>query len=338
MASRRASASASRKAPWPTDSRRPPAAGGTARRVAVIDRRAGGATTDRGDERPATGGRPPDRPRSSGSHAPPSHAARRHRGRPRLPRRRRRNRTVTARDGDARTRAVDGRTVERARRERPVAPRRSGTGVATVEGERHDLRPGSLVPIEPGETHETRTVGSEPPVTVTVYAPPEYRDRSRPSGSAPAPRPSSRWSSRGPSVLAARFVPKVTTRDPLVSSPGNVPSVRSAGNGPDRSTWECLALPGDGAPRTGRRVLSAGARPRPRPRPRARRVAGRPRSARGGDADGSGIPQRTGTPETPPVTERTAVPGTTGRVRTRPSHSPALVSELLAGGAVTCSR
>ena len=46
--------------------------------------------------------------------------------------------------------------------------------MATVESERHDLQPGSLVPIEPGETHETRTVGSEPPVTVTVYAPPEY--------------------------------------------------------------------------------------------------------------------------------------------------------------------
>ncbi|MFB6192352.1 MAG: cupin domain-containing protein [Haloarculaceae archaeon] len=50
----------------------------------------------------------------------------------------------------------------------------SGTGRATIEGETHDLRPGALVLIEPGETHEITNTGSEPLATINVYAPPEY--------------------------------------------------------------------------------------------------------------------------------------------------------------------
>jgi mannose-6-phosphate isomerase-like protein (cupin superfamily) len=50
----------------------------------------------------------------------------------------------------------------------------SGTGTATVEGEDHDLAPGRLVLIEPGETHEITNTGDQPLETVNVYAPPEY--------------------------------------------------------------------------------------------------------------------------------------------------------------------
>ncbi|MFC6615221.1 cupin domain-containing protein [Halopenitus salinus] len=50
----------------------------------------------------------------------------------------------------------------------------SGTGRATIEGDRHDLRAGTLVLIEPGETHEIVNTGDDPLVTVNVYAPPEY--------------------------------------------------------------------------------------------------------------------------------------------------------------------
>ena len=50
----------------------------------------------------------------------------------------------------------------------------AGTGAATVEGESVDLRPGTLVLIEPGETHEITNTGSEPLETVNVYAPPDY--------------------------------------------------------------------------------------------------------------------------------------------------------------------
>ena len=50
----------------------------------------------------------------------------------------------------------------------------SGAGVAVIDGDEYDLRPGELVLIEPGEDHEIRTEGDEPLVTVNVYAPPEY--------------------------------------------------------------------------------------------------------------------------------------------------------------------
>ncbi len=50
----------------------------------------------------------------------------------------------------------------------------SGTGTATVEGTAHALRPGTLVCIESGETHEIVNDGDEPLETVNVYAPPVY--------------------------------------------------------------------------------------------------------------------------------------------------------------------
>lgn len=50
----------------------------------------------------------------------------------------------------------------------------SGTGTATVEGEAHDLRAGTLLLIEPGETHEIANTGRDPLETINVYAPPEY--------------------------------------------------------------------------------------------------------------------------------------------------------------------
>jgi mannose-6-phosphate isomerase-like protein (cupin superfamily) len=50
----------------------------------------------------------------------------------------------------------------------------SGNGTATVEGETRDVRAGTLLLVEPGETHEIANDGDEPLVTVNVYAPPEY--------------------------------------------------------------------------------------------------------------------------------------------------------------------
>lgn len=50
----------------------------------------------------------------------------------------------------------------------------SGSGTATIEGESVDLEAGTLVLVEPGETHEITNTGTEPLETVNVYAPPEY--------------------------------------------------------------------------------------------------------------------------------------------------------------------
>lgn len=50
----------------------------------------------------------------------------------------------------------------------------SGTGVAIVEGERVELREGTLVLIGRGETHEIRNTGDVPLKTLNVYVPPGY--------------------------------------------------------------------------------------------------------------------------------------------------------------------
>ena len=50
----------------------------------------------------------------------------------------------------------------------------SGTGRATVEGKVYPLRPGALVLIERGDTHEIRNTGRTPLRTVSVYVPPAY--------------------------------------------------------------------------------------------------------------------------------------------------------------------
>jgi mannose-6-phosphate isomerase-like protein (cupin superfamily) len=52
----------------------------------------------------------------------------------------------------------------------------SGTGLAIVEGERVELREGTLILIERGDRHEIRNTGSKPLQTVNCYLPPAYTD------------------------------------------------------------------------------------------------------------------------------------------------------------------
>jgi mannose-6-phosphate isomerase-like protein (cupin superfamily) len=52
----------------------------------------------------------------------------------------------------------------------------SGAGVAIVEGERIELREGTLLLIERGECHEIRNTGETPLKTLNVYVPPAYTD------------------------------------------------------------------------------------------------------------------------------------------------------------------
>jgi mannose-6-phosphate isomerase-like protein (cupin superfamily) len=49
-----------------------------------------------------------------------------------------------------------------------------GTGVAIVEGERIELREGTLLLIQRGERHEIRNTGDGPLRTLNVYVPPAY--------------------------------------------------------------------------------------------------------------------------------------------------------------------
>ena len=51
-----------------------------------------------------------------------------------------------------------------------------GEGVAVVEGDRVELREGTLVLIGRGESHEIRNTGREPLRTLNVYVPPAYTD------------------------------------------------------------------------------------------------------------------------------------------------------------------
>jgi mannose-6-phosphate isomerase-like protein (cupin superfamily) len=50
----------------------------------------------------------------------------------------------------------------------------SGEGKATVNGEDHTLRPGSLLLLEAGDTHEIANTGQGPLETFNIYAPPAY--------------------------------------------------------------------------------------------------------------------------------------------------------------------
>jgi mannose-6-phosphate isomerase-like protein (cupin superfamily) len=50
----------------------------------------------------------------------------------------------------------------------------SGTGVATVDGSRVELREGTLVLIQRGEKHEINNTGNGPLRTLNVYVPPAY--------------------------------------------------------------------------------------------------------------------------------------------------------------------
>ena len=47
----------------------------------------------------------------------------------------------------------------------------SGEGAAIVQGEPHVLRPGVLLLVERGETHEIRNTGTQPLRTLSVYIP-----------------------------------------------------------------------------------------------------------------------------------------------------------------------
>jgi mannose-6-phosphate isomerase-like protein (cupin superfamily) len=50
----------------------------------------------------------------------------------------------------------------------------SGTGVAVVEGERIELREGTLALIQRGDRHEIRNTGDAPLKTLNLYVPPAY--------------------------------------------------------------------------------------------------------------------------------------------------------------------
>lgn len=51
---------------------------------------------------------------------------------------------------------------------------RSGTGMAIVASRRQRLRPGTLLLIERGTTHEILNTGRGPLVTLNWYVPPAY--------------------------------------------------------------------------------------------------------------------------------------------------------------------
>lgn len=50
----------------------------------------------------------------------------------------------------------------------------SGEGAAIIEGKQHELKQGTLVLIECGESHEIRNTGAQPLETINFYIPPAY--------------------------------------------------------------------------------------------------------------------------------------------------------------------
>lgn len=50
----------------------------------------------------------------------------------------------------------------------------SGSGVATVEDKKVDIKKGDLLLIEKQETHKITNSGDKPLKTFNIYAPPEY--------------------------------------------------------------------------------------------------------------------------------------------------------------------
>ena len=50
----------------------------------------------------------------------------------------------------------------------------NGEGLGVVDGERVELREGTLVLIQRGETHEIRNTGRQPLRTLNIYVPPAY--------------------------------------------------------------------------------------------------------------------------------------------------------------------
>lgn len=51
-----------------------------------------------------------------------------------------------------------------------------GTGVAVINGHKTKLKTGTIILIEAGDLHEIRNTGRTLLKTVSVYAPPAYRD------------------------------------------------------------------------------------------------------------------------------------------------------------------
>lgn len=51
-----------------------------------------------------------------------------------------------------------------------------GTGTAIINGHKTSLKPGKMVLIEAGDRHEIRNTGRSLLKTVSIYAPPAYRD------------------------------------------------------------------------------------------------------------------------------------------------------------------
>jgi mannose-6-phosphate isomerase-like protein (cupin superfamily) len=62
-----------------------------------------------------------------------------------------------------------------------------GTGVAIVNGRRQRLRPGVLLLIEKGDTHEIRADGNSDLKTLNVYVPPAYKDEDTPLPAGKSP-------------------------------------------------------------------------------------------------------------------------------------------------------
>jgi mannose-6-phosphate isomerase-like protein (cupin superfamily) len=56
----------------------------------------------------------------------------------------------------------------------------SGTGRATLGRRRQPLKPGTLLLIERGTTHEIRNTGRTPLKTLNLYVPPAYTDSGDP--------------------------------------------------------------------------------------------------------------------------------------------------------------
>lgn len=50
----------------------------------------------------------------------------------------------------------------------------SGEGKATVNGQDHELKPGDLLLLEAGDTHEIACTGDFPLETLNIYAPTAY--------------------------------------------------------------------------------------------------------------------------------------------------------------------
>jgi mannose-6-phosphate isomerase-like protein (cupin superfamily) len=55
----------------------------------------------------------------------------------------------------------------------------SGIGLAVVNGERVEMREGTLVLIQWGDRHEIRNTGDGPLKTLNVYNPPAYTDEGK---------------------------------------------------------------------------------------------------------------------------------------------------------------